>query len=87
MSLTRREILSNAALAGGAILVAKSTAALAQTPATGPTENEFKSKDDNRARDNVPGTGSGLAPGEPGRDYTPVIIPNGWALPFTIIEA
>jgi len=25
-------------------------------------------------------------PGEPGRDYTPVVTPNGWALPFKVVD-
>ena len=25
-------------------------------------------------------------PGEPGRDYTPVITPNGWTLPFKVVD-
>ena len=25
-------------------------------------------------------------PGEPGRDYTPVVTPNGWTLPFKIVD-
>src|SRR5688500_11655809 len=24
-------------------------------------------------------------PGEPGRDYTPVVTPNGWTLPFRVL--
>src|SRR5262245_7241912 len=27
-----------------------------------------------------------LAPGQPGADYTPVTVPNGAALPFTVVD-
>nr|WP_291261996.1 copper oxidase [Gemmatimonas sp.] len=39
------------------------------------------------ARTTVPHDGSTVyAPGRPGRDYTPVITPNGSTLPFTIVD-
>ncbi len=31
--------------------------------------------------------GEAVPPGEPGRDYTPVITPNGAALPFKIVDS
>jgi FtsP/CotA-like multicopper oxidase with cupredoxin domain len=32
------------------------------------------------------GTGAAAAPGEPGKDYRPVVTPNGAALPFKIVD-
>ncbi|MDB5327130.1 MAG: multicopper oxidase protein [Phycisphaerales bacterium] len=71
-SITRRHALATAALtAGGVALFGRSSAAIAQAPATqrGP---DF---------DAAP-----AAPGKPGDDYTPVIMPNGWTLPFKIVD-
>jgi len=78
-------MLSNAAFAGGALLIGHA-AALAQTPTSGRADEAFKFKDNNSERGNTPGTGPGVAPGEPGKDYTPVVVPNGWALPYTVVD-
>ncbi len=83
MPLTRRQMLSNSALAGGALLLTKS--AFADTRAAERADADFSFKDTNPARGNEPDQ-QPLAPGEPGKDYTPVIIPNGWALPYKIVD-
>lgn len=78
-SLTRRSVLHAGALASGSLLLARH--ALAQQP-----EKEFKFKEDNPARANEPEPQAPLSPGEPGRDYTPVVVPNGWTLPHTVVD-
>lgn len=87
MPLTRREIISSAALAGGAMFLAKASPVVAQTTPAGRTDNDFSFKDEGQIRpghdiNDVPAQ----APGEPGKDYTPVIVPNGWTLPYTLID-
>jgi manganese oxidase len=80
----RRAIIAGAAaIAGGTALL---QADEVQPPSTRPRDKDFDFKDDNPARDNVPAHGQALTPGEPGRDYTPVIVPNGWTLPFKIVD-
>jgi len=69
--VSRRDALSLAALAGGAMLL-KNTPSRAEDAA----ENRKTEIDVNKT----------YPPGEPGRDYTPVTIPNGWALPYTVVD-
>lgn len=73
--MTRRQALTSGvyALAGSAMLL-KNKNSFAEEPPVNPS------------RDNNPNDESHLRPGEPDRDYKPVIIPNGWALPFKIID-
>jgi manganese oxidase len=82
--LTRRNVLTSGALAGGALLLG-GRSALAQ-PGTPPPGKDFKFKEENPARNNEPAPQTPLAPGEPGKDYTPVIVPNGWTLPYKVVE-
>lgn len=82
--LTRRDVLGASALAGGALLLG-GRAALAQ-PGTPPAGKDFKFKEENPARNNEPAPQMPLAPGEPGRDYTPVVVPNGWTLPYKVVD-
>ena len=73
MTITRRDALiaSSVVLAGAATLP---SAARAQTRAT----------DIAHSQTIAPGTA--VSPGEPGRDYTPVVTPNGETLPFKVID-
>jgi FtsP/CotA-like multicopper oxidase with cupredoxin domain len=82
--VTRRQALSTgaAALATGMLLRGRS--ALAQAPAGSDLKADAKAENSSRSNDPVPQ--APLAPGEPGKDYTPVIVPNGWTLPFKIID-
>jgi len=82
--LTRRDVLSASALAGGALLLA-GRSALAQ-PGTPPPGKDFKFKDENPARNSEPQPQKPLPPGEPGADYTPVVVPNGWTLPYNVVD-
>lgn len=81
---SRRDALATGALAGGAVLLGR-RAALAQEAAAQP-QSDFRFRQDNPARDNSPAPQAPLPPGEPGRDYTPVIVPNGWTLPYRVVD-
>jgi manganese oxidase len=87
--LSRRDAIRSATMLGTAAFVGGATA-MAQTASTRPVggvaSKDFEFKGNNPSRDNVPQVNGGLAPGEPGRDYTPVIVPNGWTLPFTVVD-
>lgn len=78
--VTRRDAIANAALVAGSALLLSSTrrAAAAQGDAPGPGWNKSYS--------GGPPDVKPERPGEPGRDYTPVITPNGESLPFKIVE-
>ncbi len=77
----RNALLSGAAIAGGALLL---------------RGNEAKAAPDNKKPNDWGGTGAEGAraepdpnpfpPGEPGKDYTPTITPNGSTLPFTVVD-
>ena len=81
--ITRRRIVLTGALAGGAIVLRGGSAAAqvaqphdhaghAQGGTTRPAENA--------------GGQAALPPGEPGRDYNPVVVPNGWTLPYKVVD-
>lgn len=92
--LTRRDVLTTSALAGGAMLLAGRSSAQPPQPETTPPrqseppqpEKDFKFKEDNPARENVPSGHEHFPPGEPGKDYMPVVVPNGWTLPYKIVD-
>ena len=87
--LTRRRVIANgaAALAGGAALVhAANVAAQDTKPRERPRDENFDFEDDNALRGNDPRPQGQLPPGQPGKDYTPVVVPNGWILPFTVVD-
>jgi len=75
MDITRRQILGSAALAGGYVL-AKQAGALAEASNRQTTQSAAA---DRAADQHFP-------PGRPGADYTPVVVPNGWTLPFKIVD-
>ncbi len=82
--LSRRQALAGgaAALVGGSLLL-RNQPAVAEPP---PGDRAFSFKDDNALRGNDPGPQQHLAPGEPGKNYTPVVVPNGWTLPFKVVD-
>ena len=84
-AITRRRMLVDGglALAGGAVLLGAGRT-LAQTTQPATKEGDFVQN--NPSRDNSPQPQTSLPPGVPGRDYTPVVIPNGWALPYKILD-
>jgi len=74
--LTRRDMLATGALAGGAILLG--ARAVAQQP---PHAEHQHPAADPPTPDHAP-----VRPGEPGREYTPVAVPNGWTLPYKVVD-
>ena len=89
---SRRDAIRSAAFLGTAALVGGGTA-VAQTsttrPADGAARGGFAFKPDNPGRPagNNPNALPAQSPGEPGRDYTPVIVPNGWTLPYQVVDS
>ena len=70
---TRRQMLfSGAAALGGAALLSGRSTQAAQVDADGSAWDKSYAGDRNQPA---------LEPGQPGKDYTPVITPNGAALP------
>ena len=74
-TMTRRNFFAKTGSAGLATLLARSGHA-----------DESRSHPTPDAGTNPPHSTSGLPPGEPGRDYTPVITPNGATLPLKVID-
>jgi hypothetical protein len=69
-NITRRDILAGGALAGGAMLLSGRVSAKQPEP----------------ARENLSPQKEHFPPGQPGKDYTPVVAPNGWTLPYKVID-
>jgi FtsP/CotA-like multicopper oxidase with cupredoxin domain len=86
--LTRRDMLTTGALAGSALLLAGRAGAQPPQPepASPKPDKDFKFKEANPARENVPPHQEHYPPGEPGKDYTPVVVPNGWTLPYKVVD-
>ncbi|MDP1661722.1 MAG: copper oxidase [Phycisphaerales bacterium] len=80
-TLTRRDVLSASALAGGALLLAGRQSASAAQPPTHADHGAPSAPAPPRAKGSAH-----EAPGEPGKDYTPVVVPNGWTLPYTLVD-
>lgn len=82
--VTRRELLltGGAAIAGGAVLFSQRSAAFADdVPGPkGPRRGSAVDTGGSHARD------ESLPPGEEGRDYTPVVVPNGKKLPWKVVD-
>src|SRR5688572_21341072 len=86
---TRRKVMLSgaAALAGIAVLLnGRNATAQQPEPTTRPRDGDFDFKDDNPLRGNDPRPQTPLPPGEPGRDYNPVVVPNGWTLPYKVVD-
>ncbi|MFO0842289.1 MAG: copper oxidase [Gemmataceae bacterium] len=79
--LSRREVLiSGASAAGGALLLAGARRAHADVPgAKGPREGTAAETGGAHVDQTA------LPPGEPGRDYLPVVTPNGASLPWKVV--
>ena len=75
--VTRREmIFTGAAIAGASAALAQTNTAAASQAAGAPGWERSYSGGPDRA----------LPPGQPGRDYTPVVTPNGVALPWKVVD-
>ena len=72
--LTRREILWTATAVTGVAAALKTTDAAAQPGSWEPSYS------------GSPEPGAPLAPGVPGKDYLPVVTPNGAALPWKVVD-
>ena len=82
---TRREVMASgaAAFAGAAL----SHGARAQDAAHNHAGTQAAGADAAAARTTTPHEdGPTLEPGQPGRDYNPVVTPNGWTLPFHVVD-
>ena len=84
--LSRRQVLHMGAASAGGALLARASAQ--PPPQSRPAEPERESsfKEDNPSRTNAPTPQTPQPPGEPGRDYTPVVVPNGWTLPYKVVD-
>lgn len=76
MAISRREALVSGAVVAGVALVREAREASAAQGA--PTPRAWEGS--------YSGAGKAESPGLPGRDYTPVVTPNGQALPFKIVD-
>jgi manganese oxidase len=81
--ITRRHFFTKTAAAAAGATVANSLVPLARADEpTDPAQAEVV-----KSAVNVPGDPSQqFSPGEPGKDYSPVITPNGSTLPFKIVD-
>lgn len=85
--ISRRQaiVTGSAAIAGRAMLFQKPATTLgadaAATSQPGGTPPSAAGDSADPKLDQVP-----QRPGEPGRDYTPVVTPNGWTLPYKVVE-
>jgi FtsP/CotA-like multicopper oxidase with cupredoxin domain len=87
--LTRRDVLTTGALAaGGAIFLAGRAGAQPPQPEhtnhNPPKDTNVKEPDP--PSENAPQRGEHFPPGEPGKDYRPVVVPNGWTLPYKVVD-
>jgi len=79
--ITRRKFFSNAAVAAGGAALCRVTSSVQGAESVGePPENSAKVGRAAQFED------ENYLPGEPGKDYTPVITPNGSTLPYRVVE-
>jgi FtsP/CotA-like multicopper oxidase with cupredoxin domain len=78
--ISRRKFFSKAALASGVAAFGAAT-----RPVQGAEPFEQPSESPENFRGNTPADRQDYPPGEPGKDYTPVITPNGSALPYKVV--
>jgi manganese oxidase len=78
MSLSRREAILGGAIAVGGAVALKAKEALA---GQGSSARGWEASYSGQPQDAKP-----ERPGEPGKDYTPVVTPNGVALPYKIVD-
>ena len=78
--ISRRKFFSKAAVAaGGAAFGAATRPVQGAEPIGQPSESP------ENIRENTQADGQEYPPGEPGKDYTPVITPNGSTLPYKVV--
>src|SRR5712671_6459282 len=78
---SRRQFVAGAATIAGSAAVLQKLTAQVQTPASDQTagSNALVKTESNSPPQNLP-------PGEPGKDYNPVITPNGSTLPWKVVD-
>ncbi len=79
MTVTRREAILGGAIAAGGALALKAREALAAQGADGGRGWE-------KSYSGQPLDAKAEPPGEPGKDYQPVVTPNGASLPYKVID-
>jgi len=84
--LSRRAMLAAGALAGSAVVLRGRDAIAQRDPHGQDHQSHQPIGEVNAVRDNSPEPAEPQRPGEPGRAYTPVVVPNGWTLPFRIVD-
>lgn len=91
--ITRRRMIlgSTASLVAGTSLLkqsalAQESPATSSSPATRPAELRRAQPVSTDTQGRAYSNQHWDRPGEPGRDYTPVVTPNGWTLPFKVVE-
>ena len=90
--ISRRHFLqTGATLAGGSLLLSRTTAAPAATDHLHQHTETMPSAQGTEAKsppsvDHSPREPDAFPPGEPGRDYTPVITPSGASLPWKVVD-
>src|SRR5258708_10455388 len=78
--IARRKFFCNAAVAAGAAALGAATCSVKGAEPVGqPPDNPEKIKG------NAQSDQQDYPPGEPGKDYTPVITPNGSTLPYKVV--
>jgi manganese oxidase len=78
--ISRRKFFSNAAVAAGAAALGAATGSIQGAEPVGqPPDNP------ERIEGNAQSDQQDYLPGEPGKDYTPVITPNGSTLPYKVV--
>jgi len=77
--ISRRKFFSNAVVTAGAAVLGATTVSAEETEPSQPHESPQK------MNGNAQSDQQDYPPGEPSKDYTPVITPNGSTLPFKVI--
>ncbi|WNG27572.1 copper oxidase [Cystobacter fuscus] len=80
--LSRRRLLVASGLGMAGTTLLSATQARAQEPFSGTSAREGSAADTGRPQ----ASGKHLPPGRPGRDYTPVVVPNGTKLPWKLVD-
>jgi FtsP/CotA-like multicopper oxidase with cupredoxin domain len=78
--ISRRKFFSNAAVAAGAAALGAATRSVKGADSVGQSP-----EDPEKINDHAQSDQQDYPPGEPGKDYTPVITPNGSTLPFKVV--
>src|SRR5580692_6847783 len=77
--ISRRKFFSNAVVTAGAAVLGATTVSAEETEPSQPHDSPQK------MNGNAQSDQQDYPPGEPGKDYTPVITPNGSTLPFKVV--